>query len=62
VAEREEVDVADQQIESAGEQREAQRLHDEKWIGDERRDGDQPTIQRGDSVRAAISAVGHCGC
>ena len=41
VAERQQPDIADQQIERAGEQREAQHLHDEERIGDERRDDDQ---------------------
>ena len=41
VAERQQADVADQQIEGAGEQGEAQGLHDEERIGDERRDGDR---------------------
>ena len=41
VAERQQADIADQQIEGAGEQRDAQHLHDEERIGEERRDGDQ---------------------
>src|SRR5215470_12791599 len=38
VAEREQADVADQEVEGAGEQRKAQRLHQEHRIGDRGRD------------------------
>ena len=57
VAEREQVDVADQEIEGAGEQREAERLHDEERIGDERRDRDQRDHHcEGDPAGAAVAA------
>ncbi len=46
VAEREQADIADQQIERAGEQRDAQHLHDEEGIGDERRDDDEGKQQQ----------------
>ncbi len=44
MAERQQPDIADQQVEGAGEQRKAQRLHNEDRVQDERRDqcqGDQ---------------------
>ena len=42
VAERQQPDIADQQVERAGEQREAQRLHQEQRIDEERRDRRAP--------------------
>ncbi len=41
VAEGEQADIADQQIEGAGEQRDAQHLHHEERVDEERRGGDQ---------------------
>jgi hypothetical protein len=38
VTEREQSHIADQQVEGAGEQRKAERLHQEQWIDEERRD------------------------
>src|ERR1051325_10767349 len=45
MAERHQADIADQEIEGAGKQRKAQRLHDEDRIKRERR-GDQENDQR----------------
>jgi hypothetical protein len=57
VPERKQVGVAEQEIERAGEEREAQRLHDEEWIGDERGDRDHGDHDReGDSVGTTIAA------
>ena len=56
VAERQEVDVADQQVERAGEQGEAQGLHDEERIGDKRRDRDQRDHDdEGDQIGPAVA-------
>src|SRR5438045_7131497 len=41
MAERHQADIADQEIEGAGKQREAQCLHDEDWIERERRDREE---------------------
>ena len=57
VPKRQKVRVADQEIERAGEQREAHRLHDEERIGEKRRDRDQGDHDReGDGVDAAVLA------
>ena len=54
---REQVGVPDQEIERAGEQREAHRLHDEERIGEKWRDRDQGDHDReGDGVHAAVLA------
>ena len=66
MAERQQADVADQQVEGAGEQGEAQGLHDEERIGDERRhgerrrqdderDGELPRLARGGAAWARRS-------
>ena len=57
VPKRQQVGVADQEIERAGEQREAHRLHDEERIGEKRRDHDQGDHDReSDGVDATILA------
>src|SRR5215470_10483823 len=59
MAERHQPAVADQQVEGASEQREAQRLHQEDRIGDERRDGeDRHQGDEGDHLR--VGARGGC--
>ena len=61
MSERQEVDVADQEIEGAGEERKAERLHDEERIGDERRDRDQRRHHRkSDGVSAAVAGADVC--
>ena len=46
MAERQQPDIADQQVEGAGEERKAQRLHDEDRVEDERRDQRQSEQDR----------------
>ena len=64
VAERQQPDIADQQIERAGEQRDAQHLHDEERIGDERRDDDDAATSSANGnrrvarIRVATRALG----
>ena len=52
VAERRHADIADEQVEGAGEEREAQRLHQENWIEHEGR------AKRGDEERHGDDAAG----
>ena len=61
VTERQEADIAEQQVEGAGEQRHAQRLHDEDRIEKMRRrdcQRDQPARPQPDSRRAALAMLG----
>ena len=56
VPERQQADIADQQVEGAGEQREAQHLHQEHGIDDERRH--QPERhQGGEHLQSAVVAA-----
>jgi len=61
MAERQQPDIADQQIEGAGEQRHAQRLHQEDGIEEERRnyrERDQPGGPQPHRCRAGFAALG----
>jgi hypothetical protein len=58
VAERQQSDIADQQIEGAGEKRKAQRLHQEHWIDEDRRD-DERDRHQDDGDGLAVGACGH---
>jgi hypothetical protein len=57
MAEREQADIADQQIERAGEQGEAQRLHQEQRIDEHRRD-EQRDHHRNEGDRFAAAGGG----
>ena len=58
VAKAEQADIADQQIERAGKEREAQDLHQEDRVEDKRRhyDGEEKQ-QRADALRAGITPL-----
>ena len=56
MSEGQQVHIADEQVEGAGEEREAKRLHDEEGIGDKGGDGDERDHhEKGDEIRATIA-------
>jgi len=60
VAEREEPDVPDEEIEGAGEQREAERLHEEHGIHEERR-GDDAVVMTRNAITCGADTPGTAG-